>query len=283
MLWLMFRRPRWFNLAAVAVILLSGGLYLNAVTSEGINDGSFIERIRSYCYYYAAAPQSKRTQLVRSVKTEQRVVALTFDDGPHPTVTPAILDILAAHGARATFFLLGEHCEKYPALVQRIVAEGHEAANHGYTHKFLGKMPLQVSVEDVDKTSRIIYQLTGCQPTFFRPPGGSRSDALLASLRDHGLITVLWSIDPRDWSNPGPARIRQRVLAGLRPGAIIILHDNREPSDTVAALPGLLADLAERGYRVVTVGDLLALNGERLVDGRGGVSMALAISPFTGR
>lgn len=256
MLWLTIRRPRrWSVAAALALLLSSGwGLYLSG------GGGPAHERRGD-----AGGPNS----FVRSVRTEQQVVALTFDDGPHPVVTPAVLDILRAHGVKATFFLLGEHCEKYPALVQRIAAEGHEIGNHGYSHKFLGKMPLTVSVDDVVRTNAVIFELTGRQPTLFRPPGGSRSDALLACLREHGLTTVLWSIDPRDWSNPGPQRIRQRVLAGLRPGAIVILHDNRDPSDTVKALPDLLADLAARGYRVVTVGELLAMPGERLAHGDG--------------
>lgn len=251
MLWLTVRRPRRWNVAAILILMLAGGggLYL------GGGGGAVPHRQEG---------GGEPANFIRAVRTEQHVVALTFDDGPHPTVTPQVLDILRDQGVKATFFLLGEHCERYPALVQRIAAEGHEIGNHGYTHKFLGKMPPAVSAEDAIRTNAIIFELTGRQTTLFRPPGGSYNGTLLSCLQEHGLTAILWSIDPRDWANPGPRQIRQRVLAQLRPGAIIIMHDNRDPSDTVKALPGLLADLTARGYRVVTVGELLAIQRQQL-------------------
>ena len=192
-------------------------------------------------------------------------VVLSFDDGPHPTWTPKILDILKAKGAPAVFFLLGQQCENYPGIVQRIVAEGHEVGNHTYTHTNLALASPQRQRIELDATERLIQTITGRSTTLFRPPyeADSRPSELseitpLLVAQELGYLTVMESIDPEDWETPGADVILQRVKQQRRNGSIILLHDaGGDRSQTVEALPKIIDYLRARGDQIVPLSQLI--------------------------
>lgn len=199
---------------------------------------------------------------VQSTTTTQKLVALTFDDGPYGTSTRQILDILKEKKVPATFFVLGMNVEKFPEEAKRIVQEGHLIGNHTYNHSMA--LPNLTAVKfalDLDKTERIIETATGQHAVWFRPPYGTLSDAMRAQLKKEGFLTALWNIDPEDWNyEKSPTKaIVANVLAHLKPDAIILMHDGRDtkvnyPRDnTVNALPILIDEIRAKGYTFVTV------------------------------
>jgi len=216
----------------------------------------------------AAAPKhdrayyERRGDVVWEVPGPDKVIAITFDDGPDPEDTPKILDLLGQYGARATFFVVGQKVLQYPELARRQVAEGHELANHTFTHRFLteGCTTEQIR-QEIERTQQTIYAITGRTSRLFRPPGGMFDERVLAAAKGAHLQTVLWSWhqDTRDWARPGVNRIANKVLDNVRGGDIVLLHDYISgPTQTVAALELILPKLKEQGYRFVTVSELLA-------------------------
>jgi peptidoglycan/xylan/chitin deacetylase (PgdA/CDA1 family) len=203
-----------------------------------------------------AAPTN--APVLSSIQTGAREVALTFDDGPDPQNTPAILRLLREHHAKATFFVLGSQAEKFPGLVEAIARDGEEVESHSMSHRNLaGLRPSRVSYE-LTSTAGLIHELTGADPHFFRPPYGSLSPTVLrAAARLHETVT-LWTIDTRDWTGRSAAAITSTVLAQLRPGAIILMHDGGGPRGrTIKALQSILVALSQRGYRAVTLQTLV--------------------------
>lgn len=182
------------------------------------------------------------------------VVALTFDDGPSPQITPGILDTLAAHGAVATFFVVGQWAASNPDLVRRAIALGNSVELHTMTHRDLSKStPAQIAAE-VDPEVPLIQALTGRTPTCLRPPYGAWNATVVSTLAARGIETVMWSVNPGDTESGATAgSITTRALAGARPGAIIALHDSGTKQATLAALPGILDGLRARGLTPVTM------------------------------
>jgi peptidoglycan-N-acetylglucosamine deacetylase len=183
-----------------------------------------------------------------------RVVALTFDDGPDPRWTPQALALLHAARAHATFCLIGRQVAEHPRLVARIVAEGHQLCNHTFDHdERLAGRPVPVIDHDIQAATAAIEQaVPGAPVSLFRAPGGSFTGGLDRLLVTRGLRPLGWSVDPDDWRRPGTAVIVARVLAQIRPGSIILLHDGGgDRAQTLAALQQLLPALAARGYRIV--------------------------------
>ena len=191
-----------------------------------------------------------------------KLLCLTFDDGPSES-TPAILDVLAAHGARGTFFVLGESIEGREEVLARTIAEGHEVGNHTFSH------PHAMDLEDAELGHDIVrcQRLLGGAPVLFRPPYGE--DALRASriARERSIpTTVLWSVDPVDYAERDPDAIAGVILELAAPGAIVDLHDGwprvtsteRDRTPTLGALELVLPQLVHRGYRMVTVSELLS-------------------------
>lgn len=193
---------------------------------------------------------------VKNVPTAHRVVALTFDDGPHPHTTPALLEALAAKNVRATFFLLGENAARYPVLAAAVAAAGHELASHGYRHRFPNKLPPQELIADLEQAEAAIAA-AGERPTLYRPPGGGYNDAMVDALTRRGYTTVLWSVDPRDWERRGAAQIAVTVVSRAAPGAIILLHEGECAANTPEAVGMIVDRLRSEGYEFVTVGELL--------------------------
>ncbi|WP_405976819.1 polysaccharide deacetylase family protein [Streptomyces sp. NBC_00988] len=187
---------------------------------------------------------------------EAKCIALTFDAGPSEN-SARLLDILKEKQVPATFFLLGKrHIEKYPELVERMAAEGHEVASHTWDHKILTRItPAQIRDELV-RTDDAIERITGKRPTLMRPPQGRTDDEVHKICRELGLSEVLWSVTAKDYATTDSALITKRVLAQASRDGIILLHDLYK--GTVPAVPGIIDALKERGYVFVTVPQLLA-------------------------
>ncbi|MFG2372508.1 polysaccharide deacetylase family protein [Streptomyces sp. NPDC048504] len=187
---------------------------------------------------------------------EAKCIALTFDAGPSEN-SARLLDILKEKQVPATFFLLGKrHIEKYPELVERMAAEGHEVASHTWDHKILTRItPAQIRDELV-RTDDAIERITGKRPTLMRPPQGRTDDEVHKICRELGLSEVLWSVTAKDYATTDSALITKRVLAQASRDGIILLHDLYD--GTVPAVPGIIDALKERGYVFVTVPQLLA-------------------------
>lgn len=178
----------------------------------------------------------------------QRGVALTFDDGPHPDHTPHLLDLLAAHGARATFFLVGERANRHPRLVRRIAAAGHTIGNHSYTHPDCRLLSDSAFREELERTDQVIREAGVDAPVLpFRPPGGRLAPRQLYQLGATGRPVILWSVNPYDFCSSEEAILGECAKAAARD--VIILHDGYEP--TTAALPRLLDQLASRNLQPV--------------------------------
>ena len=181
-------------------------------------------------------------------------VALTFDDGPYPSTTPALL--AALEGVRATFFLWGEHAAAHPALVREIAAAGHVIGNHTWTHPYLTGLSPDAREQEVRRTQDLLVSLTGVRPVLFRPPYGDTDDAVRATVSSvsHGLTEVLWTVDTRDWAGASADEI-VAAAARAEPGGVVLMHEGRPA--TVEAVPRILADLAARGLRPGPVPDVM--------------------------
>ncbi len=180
-------------------------------------------------------------------------VALTFDDGPHPEGTPAVLEALADAGACATFFMIGEQVERRPELAARILAEGHAVALHGYRHRLQLRLSPAAVSEDLRRGAAVLQDATGTAPAWHRPPFGIYSPAGLRAARQAGLSPLLWSRWGKDWRRfTTPGRIVRRATRGVIGGDVILLHDadfyssRHSHRRTVAALEPLLAELKRR-------------------------------------
>ncbi len=187
---------------------------------------------------------------------EVKCIALTFDAGPSEN-SARLLDILKEKQVLATFFLLGKrHIEKYPELVERMAAEGHEVASHTWDHKILTRIPPAQIRDELERTDSAIERITGKRPTLMRPPQGRTDDEVHKICRELGLAEVLWSVTAKDYATTDSALITKRVLAQATRDGIILLHDLYQ--GTVPAVPGIIDALKERGYVFVTVPQLLA-------------------------
>ena len=196
-------------------------------------------------------------EILWRVETQAPLVALTFDDGPAPDHTPEILALLTKHGARATFFLIGDRAAAYPALVGEIRSRGHEVGNHHYTIRSTLRMSDADFLKNLLRTESILA-LNG-PSKLYRPPGGLIRRSQLALVSQHGYRCVLGSAYPYDPSRPPSQYIRWLVTKNLAPGSIVILHDGiADPSKMTAALDAILSAGEKKGLRFVTVGDLLA-------------------------
>ncbi len=196
--------------------------------------------------------------LIREGRQTRRELALTFDDGPDPATTPAVLDALAAAGARATFFLLLPGAQACPELIRRMQAEGHELAPHAIRHRHAWiRSPWSAYLEP-GRAARQLAALTGQYVRLYRPPHGAYSLATLLGLRRARLTGASWNVEGRDWHpDSSPESTAQHVLAHVHPGAVVVLHDaGLGARNTVPALPGLLYGLKARGYRLVPLSEL---------------------------
>ncbi|HEX8944934.1 MAG TPA: polysaccharide deacetylase family protein [Gemmatimonadaceae bacterium] len=219
------------------------GLGVGAVLLGGVAHGTF----------YRNSPIFGRP--IRRLRTHDRAVALTFDDGPNPDATPVVLDALAARDVKATFFILGRHAERWPHLVKRVADEGHSIGNHGYYHRKLHfKSPGYVR-RDLELGTSAIERAAHVRPSLFRAPHGFRSPWVSFIARSLGQRTVGWSLGVWDSDRPGVETIADRTVKGAKSGSILLLHDGDgyDPSgdrmQTAHAIPLIVDRLLAQGYR----------------------------------
>jgi peptidoglycan/xylan/chitin deacetylase (PgdA/CDA1 family) len=190
-------------------------------------------------------------------------LAMTFDDGPSAEYTPRLLDLLKARHLKATFFLIGQNVQAHPELVRRIVAEGHEVGNHTWDHPQLSKLSDEQATDEIGKTQDAIRMACGVTPVLLRPPYGALNKPQHVWIPQRLKLNVIyWSVDTLDWKHPGAATITQRVLAGARPGAIILQHDIH--GQTIDAMAAALDGLVAKGYHLVTISQLIAMESAQV-------------------
>ena len=198
------------------------------------------------------------------VNVDGPYIAMTFDDGPHGTNTPKLLEMAAKRHIKLTFFVLGECVEKNPDVLRQEVTEGHEIGNHSWSHPNLAKLSDDGVRTQLRRTEDIIVNTTGIKPKLMRPPYGelTKRERILVN-HDFAYKVILWDVDPLDWKRPGSNVVAQRIIAGARPGSIILSHDIHPP--TIAAMPQVFDALLAKGFKFVTVSELLAMDkgGER--------------------
>lgn len=204
------------------------------------------------------APPKEPPITFNSVHVEGPYIAMTFDDGPSATLTPKLLDILAAHHMKVTFFVLGEMVAEHPEILARAAREGHEIASHSWSHPNLAKMSQEAVRSQLQRTDDEIKNAIGKRPTLFRPPYGSITERQKRWIHDEfGYNIILWDVDPLDWKRPGPAVVRNRILKETRPGSIVLSHDIHP--GTIEAMPSTFDQLEAKGFKFVTVSELLAM------------------------
>lgn len=188
-------------------------------------------------------------------------IAITFDDGPHPQNTPRLLDILAARNVKATFYVIGRSVDLHPGVLRRTVAEGHEIGNHSHTHRLLSKLSESEVRQEMQRCQDAVGRAAGVRMRTMRPPyGGLLQSQREMVHREFGYPTILWSVDPLDWKRPGPSVVTSRILSGTTAGGIVLAHDLH--SQTVDAMPATLDGLLRRGFKFVTVSQLIAMKTE---------------------
>jgi peptidoglycan/xylan/chitin deacetylase (PgdA/CDA1 family) len=226
----------------------------------------------------AQSPGSERSSY-SSIHVDGPYIALTFDDGPRPNekgksgneigFTPKLLDILKERHIHATFFVLGNMVQSHPEILRREAAEGHEIGNHSWSHLPLTKVVQREGGlhHELADTSELITQTIGKPVTLMRPPYGATNPRLSKAIeREYGMKVILWSVDPDDWKDPGASVVSSRILngwkqsGGTKPGAIILTHDIHK--GTIEAMPAMLDALLAKGYKFVTVSELLAMESK---------------------
>lgn len=205
----------------------------------------------------AGSSPVERKKSYSEVNVPGRYLALTFDDGPHETLTPKLLDMLKKENAHCTFFVVGQNAAEYPAILKRAVAEGHEIANHSWSHPSLSKLSVSGIESQLDRTDAAIEKGVGRRTKLVRPPYGATNATVRKVIADRGEIVVLWSVDPLDWKYRNADRVARELIQGAAPGGILLAHDIH-PS-TVASVPEVLSKLTAQGYKFVTVSELLAM------------------------
>ena len=200
--------------------------------------------------------------VLTKVETNEKVMALTFDDGPYSPYTEQLLEVLDKEQVKATFFMVGEKAVEQPELVRKVQQAGHEIALHSYVHKDQLKLSAEAVAENLVQGKVALEKITGAPAKLFRPPHGFKDWTVMAEAEKVQLEVVNWSVIPRDWTNPGVEAIAQRVIDKAHPGAIVLLHDGDSPKyvaprkQTIQATGKIIRELKQQGYKFVTVGEL---------------------------
>jgi peptidoglycan-N-acetylglucosamine deacetylase len=200
-------------------------------------------------------------------KKVQKTVAITFDDGPHGTLTPRLLDILKAKNVKVTFFVMGVKVAMHPDIVKRAHDEGHEIANHVWDHPVLSKIPRDVVHDQIVRTSSAIEKATQVVPKVMRPPYGNTNKGLNEFIfKNEKLRVIMWTLDTLDWQRPAPKDIIKKAVEKSKPGTIILCHDIHP--GTIEAMPDLIDGLREAGFAFATSSELIAMQEGRAVPKR---------------
>ncbi|MDD4879485.1 MAG: polysaccharide deacetylase family protein [Candidatus Omnitrophica bacterium] len=236
---------RYLGISAVIIILVAAAITL-------------------FCVFFDQAVIVRKSTVYR-VNTLEKVVALTFDDGPSPVWTPQVLDELKKAGIKATFFMTGKHVEQYPEIAKRVAREGHEVENHGYSHEVMVYYKMDELMREIKGTEKIIRDVTGRTTKYFRPPKAWLNDTEKQKIKEMGYGIVLWSLNSKDWVTFHDKQITSYISRQIRPGDIILFHDSGgvfsteggDRTQTVKTIPRLVKKLKEKGYRFVTISELL--------------------------
>ena len=221
---------------------------------------------RTACFFFAVIVvvlllpvSASAEQVYGCASNDEMKIALTFDDGPHPRVTNKILDVLSKYGVRATFFMVGENVKNYPDTAKRVAREGHEIGNHTYTHPHIKNMDAHELLTEMAKCDKAIKEVTGVSSVkLFRPPEGVIDSAVKAISSEKGYSIILWRIDTRDWAGSSVYDIKSNIERNVQTGDIILMHDYiSKKCHTVEAIDVIIPMLLERGYKFVTVSELI--------------------------
>jgi peptidoglycan-N-acetylglucosamine deacetylase len=211
--------------------------------------------------------QKHPNKIALSGGSEDKRVALTFDDGPDPRYTTRLLDVLKEYDVKATFFLLGARAKAFEDITRRIHAEGHAIGNHTYWHPKLVNEDTGRFHWELTQTENALYDIVGFRPSLFRPPYGALSEEILEMASEMGYSTIAWSVDSVDWMQLTPEQIQKNVLSNVHPGAIILMHDggnwDMDLLGTVDSLHDIIPRLKEDGVEFVTVPALLNIQSQQ--------------------
>ena len=211
----------------------------------------------------AGAASAGREDIVYSCAAVDKRIALTFDDGPHPTLTREIMGILRENGVTATFFLVGENAEWFPEIVREEAEAGFELGNHTRTHANLREADYPSVCREIDEGERSVWENFEYRTRLLRPPGGCLSDDVIRAAKERDYTLVCWSVDTRDWAHTPTEIIVKNVLESAEGGDILLFHDYISgDSPTPAALRILIPELKKRGFRFVTVSELIESEGK---------------------
>ncbi|OCT13927.1 chitooligosaccharide deacetylase [Paenibacillus pectinilyticus] len=199
--------------------------------------------------------------------SQEKKIALTFDDGPDTRFTPKVLDALKANGVKATFFVLGSLASTHPDIIQRIVHEGHVIGNHSYSHANLPKLSVDKFQNQIERTDNVLQGLIGYAPRLIRPPYGAINEEQVRWMADHHYLIVNWNVDSLDWKSLNSDQVLHNIIQQTKPGSIILQHsggaDSQDLSGTVQAIGPLVSKLKAAGYTFVTVPELLHVTKSR--------------------
>lgn len=200
---------------------------------------------------------------VYQVETDKKIVALTFDISWGNTTPMPVIDILEKNNVKCTFFLSGPWVKQYPEIVKRIKQDGHEIGSHGYRHINLSNLSKNEIKDEVMKAHRNIKDVAGVNANLIRTPNGDYNDQVIEGIHEVNYEAIQWSVDSLDWMNPGVTTIIDRVSKRVHPGAIILMHASDTCKQTPDALPTVLKNLKDQGYKLVTVSELLKENKQK--------------------
>ena len=242
--------------AAVSVATLASCKAVPGIGELSNNPGGFVPRNPAANYPYNYIPNAGVT--FSRIMVSGNYIAITYDDGPHPVNTPRLLNMLAERNIKATFYVIGNSVNQNPAVLRRTVSEGHEIGNHSQTHCLLTKLSDSQLRQEMQRCQDAIGRAAGVRPRTMRPPyGGLLQHQRELVLKEFGYPTILWSVDPLDWKRPGASVIANRIVSGTTAGGIVLAHDLH--SQTVDSMPQTLDGLLNRGFKFVTVSQLIAM------------------------
>jgi len=212
----------------------------------------------------AAETPTGPTRLTYNACTvEGPYIAMTFDDGPKPGQTDRLLDMLKERGIKATFYVIGQNAVAYPELIQRMVAEGHEVGNHSWNHTAFTKAGGAGVASQINQTDAALVAAGAPKPVTVRPPYGATNTSISKRLNEEfGQKVIMWDVDPLDWKHRNSARVTAEILKNTKAGSIVLAHDIH--ATTVDAMPATLDGLAQKGFKFVTVSELVAMDRPQL-------------------
>lgn len=216
---------------------------------------------RNQLHLIGAESKFLKSYSITEADTKEKIVALTIDDGPDPQFTPIVLNILKRYQVPATFFVIGQSCEKYPEIMERVLTEGHEIENHTYSHPDLSKANILETEDEIIKNQAVIERLTNKKPHYLRPPKRLFTNNTVEAAKANGYGIILWTVCVENHAAPTASDMADRVIGKAAPGTIILAHDGRlDRSRTMEALPLIIEGYQKKGYRFVRLDELIKID-----------------------